>query len=258
MYKNLLLVEDEPLAQARIRSILQKNYPTWTFEEPIQTVKDLKSALIMQASYDLILCDIHLADGLSFNAFKDVEVKVPIIFITAFDQYALQSFEHNCIDYVLKPIQEERLIRAIEKFRTLSKEGTASSISNEFVEEFLGKYAQKHFKKRFLTRSGNRLCFIPADSAAYFFAEDGVTFLIESGSSQKHIVDHSLNELEKDLLDPNKFYRINRSVIINLDYLIEMRPYVNGRLAISLNAKSDDQLIVAREKVGEFKSWINQ
>lgn len=258
MQKNLLLVEDEPLAQARIRSILQKNYPIWTFEEGIQTVKDLKIALNNQESYDLILCDIHLADGLSFSAFKDIEIKVPIIFITAFDQYALQSFEHNCIDYILKPIQEERLIRAIEKYRTLSKEGTATAISKEFVEEFLGKYIQKNHKKRFLTRSGNRLCFIPSESVAYFYAEDGVTFLIESGSSQRFIVDHSLNDLEKDLLDPNKFYRINRSVIINLDYLIEMRPYVNGRLAVSLNAKSDDQLIVAREKVSEFKSWINQ
>lgn len=258
MKKNLLLVEDEPLAQARIRSILQKNYPAWTFEEPLQSIKDLKFALNRQESYDLILCDIHLADGLSFTAFKDIEVKVPIIFITAFDQYALQSFEHNCIDYVLKPIQEERLIRAIEKFKKLSKEGAATSISKEFVEEFLGKYSQKNYKKRFLTRSGNRLCFIPAESAAYFYAEEGVTFLIESGSAQKHIVDHSLNELEKDLLDPNKFYRINRSVIINLDYLTEMRPYLNGRLAISLNTRSDDQLIVAREKVSEFKSWINQ
>lgn len=258
MQKNLLLVEDEPLAQARIRSILQKNYPIWTFEEGIQTVKDLKIALNNQESYDLILCDIHLADGLSFSAFKDIEIKVPIIFITAFDQYALQSFEHNCIDYILKPIQEERLIRAIEKYRTLSKEGTATANTKEFVEEFLGKYIQKNHKKRFLTRSGNRLCFIPAESVAYFYAEDGVTFLIESGSSQRFIVDHSLNDLEKDLLDPNKFYRINRSVIINLDYLIEMRPYVNGRLAVSLNAKSDDQLIVAREKVSEFKSWINQ
>lgn len=258
MQKNLLLVEDEPLAQARIRSILQKNYPIWTFEEGIQTVKDLKIALNNQESYDLILCDIHLADGLSFSAFKDIEIKVPIIFITAFDQYALQSFEHNCIDYILKPIQEERLIRAIEKYRTLSKEGTATAITKEFVEEFLGKYIQKNHKKRFLTRSGNRLCFIPSESVAYFYAEDGVTFLIESGSSQRFIVDHSLNDLEKDLLDPNKFYRINRSVIINLDYLIEMRPYVNGRLAVSLNAKSDDQLIVAREKVSEFKSWINQ
>lgn len=258
MQKNLLLVEDEPLAQARIRSILQKNYPTWIFEEAIQTVKDLKIALNKQESYDLILCDIHLADGLSFSAFKDIEIKVPIIFITAFDQYALQSFEHNCIDYVLKPIQEERLIRAIEKFRMLSKQGTTTAITKEFVEEFLGKYVQKNYKKRFLTRSGNRLCFISTESVAYFYAEDGVTFLIESGSSQRFIVDHSLNDLEKDLLDPNKFYRINRSVIINLDYLIEMRPYVNGRLAVSLNAKSDDQLIVAREKVSEFKSWINQ
>jgi DNA-binding LytR/AlgR family response regulator len=258
MNKNLLLVEDEPLAQARIKNILQKNYPSWTIEEPIETVKDLKVALARQDSFDLILCDIHLADGLSFSAFKDLQVKVPIIFITAFDQYALQSFEHNCIDYVLKPIQEERLLRAIEKFRMLSKSDSFNALSKDFVDEFLGKYAQKNYKKRFLTRSGNRLCFVPAESAAYFYAEEGVTFLIESGSSQKHIVDHSLNELEKDLLDPNKFYRINRSVIINLDYLTEMRPYLNGRLAVSLNTRSDDQLIVAREKVSEFKSWINQ
>jgi DNA-binding LytR/AlgR family response regulator len=150
------------------------------------------------------------------------------------------------------------LVKAIEKFRQLSREGSQVSISKEFVEEVLGKYSQKQYKKRFLSRSGNRLCFIPADSVAYFYAEDGVTFLIESGTSHRHIVDHSLNELEKDLLDPDKFYRINRSVIINLDYLVEMRPYLNGRLAVSLNAKADDQLIVAREKVGDFKSWINQ
>ncbi|MBC6368572.1 LytTR family DNA-binding domain-containing protein [Algoriphagus sp. AK58] len=259
MTKNLLLVEDEPLAQARIKSIILKHFPEWNLEEPIQTVKELSSALEHQENFDLILCDIHLADGLSFTAFRGRDIKVPVIFITAYDQYALQSFEHNCIDYILKPIQEERLVKAFEKYRSISLSNKSLlPLSKDYVEEFLIRYNHRNFKKRFLTRSGNRLCFIPTDSVAYFYAEDGITFLIEAGSSQRHIVDHSLNELEKDLLDPNKFYRINRSVIINLENLVEMRPYVNGRLLVSLNVKSDEALIVAREKVSEFKSWINQ
>ena len=109
-----------------------------------------------------------------------------------------------------------------------------------------------------MTKSGSRISFISVENIAFFYAESGVTFLVEAESSQKFIIDHSLNELESELLDPNKFYRINRSVIINLDFLTEMRPYVNGRLAVSLNTRLDDQLIVAREKVSEFKSWINQ
>lgn len=258
MTKNLLLVEDEPLAQARIKSIILKHFPEWNLAESLQSVKDLNLALDKQQDYDLILSDIHLADGLCFSAFKDKEIKVPVMFITAYDQYALQSFEHNCIDYILKPIQEDRLVKAFEKYQTLSHQKGSPSLSSDFVEGFIQRYTHKNYKKRFLTRSGNRLCFIPSESVAYFYAEEGVTFLIESGSSSRFVIDHSLNELEKDLLDPNRFYRINRSAIINLDNLVEMRPYVNGRLQVTLNVKSAESLIVAREKVSEFKSWINQ
>lgn len=258
MTKNLLLVEDEPLAQARIKSIVLKHFPEWNLAEPIQSVRELNEALEKQEEFDLILCDVHLADGLSFSGFQGKEIHVPVIFITAYDQYALQSFEHNCIDYLLKPIQEDRLVKAFEKVEKFSSSKRSIPFPKEFFNEFLSRYMQKNYKKRFLSRSGNRLCFIPSESVAYFYAEEGVTFLIESGSSHKHIVDHSLNELEKELLDPNKFYRINRSVIINLDNLVEMRPYINGRLVVSLNVKSEESLIVAREKVSEFKSWINQ
>lgn len=258
MTKHLLLVEDEPLALARISDIVRKHRPDWIILETAQSIQELEQCLQNQNSFDLILCDIHLADGLSFKAFQKTKVKTPIIFITAYDAYALQSFDHNCIDYVLKPIQEERLVQAFEKVEGLVKAVNQPGLSTEFVESFLQHYSQKFFKKRFLTKSGSKLSFTAVEDVAFFYADGGITFLVESGTSNKFIVDHSLNELESDLLDPNKFYRINRSFIINLDNLIEMKPYHNGRLALSLKAKSDETIVVARERVNEFKSWINQ
>lgn len=258
MTKHLLLVEDEPLAQARISSIVKKYRSDWVIADTAQSVSELEKALENQELFDLILCDIHLADGLSFKAFQRKKIKTPIIFITAYDEYALQSFDHNCFDYVLKPIQEERLIQAFEKVESLSSTPTLPNISPDFVDKFLQHYSQKTYKKRFLTKSGNKLSFKSVEDIAFFYADGGITFMVESRSSNKFIVDHSLNELESDLLHPNKFYRINRSFIINLDNLIEMKPYHNGRLALSLNAKSDEAIVVARERVNEFKSWINQ
>lgn len=258
MTKHLLLVEDEPLAQTRISTIIRKHRPDWVIADSAQSIVELEKALENQDVFDLILCDIHLADGLSFKAFQRKKIKTPIIFITAYDEYALQSFDHNCIDYVLKPIQEERLIQAFEKVETIIPAPISTVISKDFVDKFLQHYSQRSYKKRFLTKSGSRLSFTSVEDIAFFYADGGVTFLVESGSSNKFIVDHSLNELESDLLDPNRFYRINRSFIINLDNLIEMKPYHNGRLALSLTAKSDEAIVVARERVNEFKSWINQ
>lgn len=223
-----------------------------------QSIVEFEKALQNQDVFDLILCDIHLADGLSFKAFQGKKITIPVIFITAYDEYALQSFDHNCIDYLLKPIQEERLVKAFEKVESMVQLSVSQGFSSDFIEKFLKHYSPKNFKKRFLTKTGNRLSFISVEDIAFFFAEGGITFLVESGSSQKFIVDHSLNELEGELLDPNKFYRINRSVIINLDNLVEMKPYHNGRLVLSLNARSEDAIVVARERVNEFKSWINQ
>lgn len=258
MTKHLLLVEDEPLAQARISGLIRKYRPEWVIADSAQSIAELEKILENQEVFDLILCDIHLADGLSFRAFQRKKIKIPIIFITAYDEYALQSFDHNCIDYILKPIQKERLLQAFEKVEHLNPVPFSQEFSTDFVEKFLQHYSQKNYKKRFLTKSGSKLSFTSVKDIAFFYADGGVTFLVESGSSNKYIIDHSLNELESDLLDPNKFYRINRSFIINLDNLIEMKPYHNGRLALYLNAKSDEPIVVARERVNEFKSWINQ
>ncbi len=258
MIKHLLLVEDEPLAQARIRSIIQLHRPDWVIADTAESIRELDQALKNQELFDLILCDIHLADGMSFMALQGKKINVPIIFITAYDEYALQSFDHNCLDYVLKPIQEDRLLKAFEKVESLKPSLNPTPFSPNFVNQFISQYTQKTYKKRFLVKMGTRLSFASVENAAFFYAEGGVTFLVESKSSQKYIVDHSLNDLESSLLDPQKFYRINRSIIINLDNLVEMKPYQNGRLVLSLNAKSEEAIVVARERVNEFKSWINQ
>lgn len=258
MIKHLLLVEDEPLAQARITSIIRQHRPEWVIAETAQSTRELEHALREQGNFDLILCDIHLADGMSFSALQGKTLQIPIIFITAYDEYALQSFDHNCIDYVLKPIQEDRLLRAFDKVESLGNPDSHKTLSPEFFSQFIKNYTQKTFKKRFLVKSGAKLSYTLVDQAAFFYAEDGITFLVESNSSQKYVIDYSLNELESIHLDPQKFYRINRSMIINLDNLLEMKPYQNGRLVLSLTARSDDAIVVARERVNEFKSWINQ
>jgi two-component system response regulator LytT len=254
----VIIVEDEPLALQRIRSIIVENKKWWEVVATAQSIKELKTIFENRLEFDLMICDIHLADGLSFKAFKGNEINFPIIFITAYDQYALQSFDHNCIDYVLKPIQEERLLKAFDKLENLMMDNNSMRISPEIVEEMIKKYSSKEYKKRFLTKMGTKIRFVPVEDIAFFYAEGGVTYLLEKGSAKKYIVDQSLSELENYLLDPMKFYRINRSIIIHLDSLVEMKPYFNGRLILYMGSQSENEIIVARERVNEFKNWLNK
>lgn len=258
MAKNLLLVEHEPLSQARIREVINKYCPDWEVNGPVTSAEELQNSLLNPSIFDLIVCSIRLSDRLCFGAFEDLQIKIPIIFIADSDEHAFRAFDFPCVDYLLKPFSDERLVRAFEKYESFS----SSAYSRRSRVDSSGKSFEnrpfKGYKKRFLTKSGSRLSFVPVENVAYFIAEEGITFLVESGSSQKFIVYHSLNELQSELLDPDKFYRINRSMIINLDNLIEMKPYHNGRLILSLNAKTEEIIVVARERVNEFKSWINQ
>jgi DNA-binding LytR/AlgR family response regulator len=233
---------------------LAKNFPEWKIVGAAQSIKEFKENLDLFPEIDLIFCDIHLADGLSFQAFEEKKINTPVIFITAYDQYALQSFDHNCIDYVLKPIDEVRFVKACQKV----VQSPFKTLSGEFVKNFLNHYSQKSYKKRFLTKTGNRFSFVTVEQVSYFYSDHGMTYLIENGSHQRMLIDYSLNELESNMLDPMKFYRVNRSMIINLDSLLEIRPYHNGRLVLGMNSKVEEAIVVARERVSEFKNWINQ
>lgn len=255
---NLLLVANNHQFINKLEGLIKSLIPDCAIWGTATTVFELKEILAVDRGFDLIFSEVELRDGFSFAAFQEAGYKKPIVFISESEQFAFQSFEYNCLDYLLKPVTEKRLLVAIQKYMGMIQTLNPQKLSKDFSQELIIASDHKKYKKRFLSRSGNRLCFIGFDSAAYFFSEDGVTFLIEHPSSQRHIVDHSLVELEKELLDPNKFFRINRSVIINVDFLAEMRPYHNGRMSIALNVKSEDPLIVAREKVSEFKFWLDQ
>ncbi len=254
----LLIFEDEPLALQRIKSIIQSALPHWQAVGTAQSIKEAETLLSSEIEYDLLLCDIQLADGLSFTIFNKHEIKCPVIFITAYDQYALESFEHNCIDYILKPIQESRLLKAFKKHEDLILNNQPDILPQKVIEQLNNYYQPKSYKKRFLAKIGSKMIFKPVEEIAYFFTEDKIVYMKEVGSSKKFMLNHSLEELETQLLDPNVFYRINRSVIINLESLIEMKTYHNGRLKLALNATNDTEIVVARERVTEFKNWVNQ
>lgn len=255
---NLLIFEDEPLALQRIQSIIDASLPQWNTVGTAQSAKEAETLLNTGIAFDLLLCDIQLADGLSFKIFNNCKIEVPVIFITAYDQYALESFEHNCIDYILKPVQEERLMKAFGKHEHLIQNNQSVSLPNELIEQLNLYYQPKMYKKRFLAKVGSKMIFKTVEEIAYFFTEDKIVYMKEVASSKKYMINHSLEELETQLLDPNKFYRINRSIIINLESLIEMKTFHNGRLKLALNASSDTDIVVARERVTEFKNWINQ
>lgn len=254
----LLIFEDEPLAQQRVLQIIQNKRPDWEIAGTAQSIIEAKYLLSQQADVDLLICDIHLADGDCFEIFEKQKLQIPIIFLTAYDQHALESFNHYCIDYVLKPLQESRLIQAFEKFEQLCLMDKPVEIEQDLIQSVVEKLSSKNYKQRFLTKIGNKILFKDIHEIAYFYAEDKIVYLKEIGTAKKYIVNYSLDELEKKILDPTQFYRINRSVIINLEALVEMKTYHNGRLKLVVKSTDDLDLIVARERVGNFKDWINQ
>lgn len=255
----IIIIEDEVLARQRIESLIKKNYPHYLVVGYAQSNAEFAALLDSGLDYDLVLCDIHLADGSSFETLKNHEIHRPIIFITAYDEYALESFNHLCLDYLLKPLDEKRLISAFEKIERMNESAPVPTLDTSALEHLIDGYTKKSYKKRFLTKMGTKFKFVATQDVAYFFSQDGITYLAERGTSNKYIVDYNLNDLIDSLLDPDQFYRINRSVIVNLECLVEMRPYTNGRLSLALNSSiQDGGLVVARERVSDFKNWINQ
>ena len=255
---NILILEDEPLALSRIKQIITENFSDI---EVVGTAQDVESGieLLKNSDYDLLLTDIHLADGLSFEIFEQIEVKCPTIFITAYDQYAIQSFDHNCIDYILKPVKEEALLKALNKAKhKISQSDPTEVVPKALIQTLIELHTKKKYKKRFICKMGNHVAFKSVDEIAYFYIEDKVVFLQEADSNKKYIISHSLDELENDLLDPDNFYRINRSMIVNLDHLLEMKKYNNGRLKLLVKPNINNEIIVARERVSSFKDWIDQ
>jgi len=248
----LLIVEDEPLAQERLHDLILRYDPTAELVAAVDSMQKAQPFLEGKGKFDLAFMDIQLSDGPVFDLLERRHTLQPIVFTTAYDQFMQKAFKVNCIDYLLKPIKFEKLRAALDKYRNLQLQEVYPNAPMHSQQ-----VPTKPQKKRFLVKVGNRLVFISLAEVAYFYAEGQHTFLVKRNGGGEFIIEHSLEQLEKEILSPDEFFRINRKFIVKLDVLKEVRSHYNKRLKVELNTACPNDLIVSRERVPKFKSWLN-
>jgi DNA-binding LytR/AlgR family response regulator len=248
----ILILEDEPLAAKRLESLVKLVEPAAEILAKLESVRSAVKWFNEHPQPDLILMDIQLADGLSFELFQQVEVKAPIIFTTAYDEYAIRAFKVNSVDYLLKPIEQDELEAAIDKFKS-QQQATSQDQIGKVLETLLGQKTE--WKTRFLLKAGARFDVVDVENVAYLYAEDKVVFLV-TNDRKKYFVDDTLDELEQKL-NPKYFFRLNRKYFSQLSAIERIESHFNGRLKIKLRDRDDDDIYVSREKAEIFKKWLD-
>jgi len=251
---NILLLEDEEPAALRLQKMIKEIEPGAIMPESIVSVSSAIRWLQQNPPPDLIISDIQLADGLSFEIFRQVKTLCPVIFTTAFDQYAIDAFKVNSIDYLLKPVKKEELLAAIEKYKQLSPPKRTAVPDIHKLIEAMAAGGQSKYKKRFAVKYGEHLKTIGVEEAAYFYTEDKINFLTTK-EGRRYTVDFNLDALET-MLDPHVFFRINRQYIISIQAIAEMFTYSKSRVLIKLNPPAKHETIVSTERSGDFKLWL--
>lgn len=249
----ILLIEDERLAADRLRKMVAAALPEAVIEGPLVSVKKAVSWFQQEEAPDLAFLDIQLADGLSFEIFEQVQVKTPVIFTTAYDEYAIKAFKVNSIDYLLKPIQEDCLQQAIQKFKNLVKQ---ERTVDPLVLEKMMLQMNRQYKTRFIVKIGEHIHAVPVEDVLYFFSEEKATFLV-TNQHKRFIIDYALDHVEQ-MVDPNLFFRTNRKFLLSFSSIRNIIAYSGSRLKIELQNGGDHEVLVSREKVGPFKEWLDQ
>jgi Response regulator of the LytR/AlgR family len=257
---NILIVEDEDLAVKKIQKTLNSVDPDAKVVGITDSITATVDWLKNNPSPDLILMDIELSDGQSFEIFTRVDVKSAVVFTTSYDEYALKAFKVNSIDYLLKPIQKEDLESALQKYRQMknlyaSGNGTELNVDN-LVKELRQKLQPKEFRKRFLVKHAQKLVSIEVEEIAYFFSDGRLNFF-KTYDNKKYVVDYTMDELE-EMLDPERYFRISRSFYISVDSVDQIHDYFGNRLLLHLKPPVDKEAIVSREKVADFKKWMGK
>jgi len=251
----VLIVEDEPQAAERLTTLLQELKPEAQVLAKLDTVKRAVAWLKGNPTADLAFFDIQLADGLSFEIFEQVEVKCPIIFTTAYNEYALKAFKVNSIDYILKPVDKDELKAAFLKYDHLVRTPADPVRMMESIT-YAMQMLTKKYKERFVIKVGEHLKSVEVQEILFFFSLEKTTFA-QTRDGRKHILDFTLDQLE-ELLNPERFFRINRKYIVAVDAMQDMISHVNSRLKLVLKTSDDYDVIVARERVQEFKDWLDR
>jgi DNA-binding LytR/AlgR family response regulator len=265
----LLIIEDEQEAVERLKMFLTRieaeKQDSMRIVNVLDSVKDAVQWFALNAAPDLVLMDIHLADGLSFEIFNHVAVLAPVIFTTAYDEYALHAFKVHSIAYLLKPCSYADFVAALEKlarqkalFATAHTDGNNEwqrTLQESFQETSATVRAmQKRYKARFMLHVGEKIVIVPTENVAYIEAEGKIVTLV-TASGRRHIADQTLDELT-ELLDPQKFFRISRKFIIQASAIAEAAPYFNGRLTLKLIPPASGEVLVSRERLKDFKAWL--
>lgn len=249
----LLLIEDEFHAAQRLQKLLIKYLPEASISAVLDSVEDSVEWLRNHPAPDLIFMDVQLADDLSFSIFQQVDVNVPVIFTTAFDQYALRAFKVNSIDYLLKPIDENELQQALVKYGQLHQ-GELQTVQQSLQSLLQSRQYDKQYRERFLLRRNDKYTFLLSDEIAYFYSEDSLTFIVTQDGKQ-HVYDATLNSLQEQL-NPQHFFRINRAQIVHLQSISNIHNHFNQRLKLSLTPEAKEDVFVSRDKVRDFKRWL--
>ncbi|MGB5361187.1 LytR/AlgR family response regulator transcription factor [Eudoraea sp.] len=249
---NVLIIEDEKPAARRLARLLTElnvsvSNMLHSVEEAVEWFQNNKHP-------DLIFLDIQLSDGLSFEIFDLVEVNSAIIFTTAYDEYALQAFKLNSIDYLLKPIDDEELESAVRKYQNLKPDHEQISLDFEDIKKLLINPLEREYKKRFTIRLGQHLKIINADEIECFYSENKGTYAA-TAEGRNYLLDTTLENLEHEL-SPQIFFRVSRKFYININHIKDIVSYTNSRLIIKLNRYNEQEIIVSRERVRDFKLWL--
>jgi DNA-binding LytR/AlgR family response regulator len=255
---NVLIIEDEFRAANQLQNLLQQCDFNYNLIDIIDTVEDAVTWFQSNEMPNLVFMDIQLADGLSFEIFQKVEVVAPIIFTTAFDQYAIQAFKVNSVDYLLKPIQQEDLQKALQKF---SKSNTSQPIETAVLKQLLTSIQSqtelKQTKQRngLLVKEGTGFVQIKIADLLYVYSEDSITFGVTE--SKRYVIDETIDQLFSTLHE-DEFYRINRGQIVAKRAIQKIHPYFNHRVKLTVQKERDQEFIVSRQKTSDFKAWMNR
>lgn len=244
-----LIIEDEAAAVRRLTKLIHSIDATIEVVGHLDSIESTLCWIENNPMPDLIFMDIHLADGSSFEIFNHTKISTPIIFTTAYDQYAIQAFKVNAINYMLKPIKKAELIQALNKYHNLHE-----SDNRIDYQKLAGAVNQDEYNKRFLIRFGQNIRVVEFREAAYFYTKEKITFIVTK-NDKRYPIDHSLEKLE-EMADPRRFFRINRQFIINIEAIKEMYAYSKSRVKIDLQPPCDLETIVSTDRSPLFKKWL--
>ena len=248
----IVIIEDEARAVGQLQRLLKACDFEHELLTVIDTVEDSLRWFQDNTLPDLVFMDIQLADGLSFEIFQKMDIEAPIIFTTAFDQYAIRAFKVNSVDYLLKPIQHDDLKKALDKFK---KSNTPSPMDPAILRQLLGSFQTTPAREGILVKEGGGFFQVKVSELLYCYSEDSITFGVTLG--KRFIINETIDELF-DSLDPNKFFRINRGQIVAKNSIEKIDSYFNHRVKLSITNSRDQEFIVSRPKTSDFKDWLNR